>query len=375
MTSQESEYFFEHIKDAITALILGCQRPDSKRMLKLVQRSAATNIDQDYIDQILQEMVTNNLIYNKPTECGPSYYVTGKNGDSNVDANNTDNQECMTNNDPDEPGALHAIVTPNNKRDERPENLDKTPLQSQCFMSLKEEFLTLTNFVIGEINKISEKLKTSTHPNNEHALCQEHIKYLRGENNSKNLIIKILSENQNTFNGCLPQQLKSYEPYYDSNVPYIDPKKTVKYHKKKYTPHNFLSPNRFSTLDFNNDVMIMENNSYDKDPGNYTKENTDKRQNSINMTNGNRKSNIRPSKCTTEKYLQNHIHQQRIVPGNYSYSNATRHQKRKAVLISDNHLNRISKSRFKNDNIEHAVYFKCFSGSNSKQLNYYANPT
>ena len=65
------------------------------------------------------------------------------------------------------------------------------------------------------------------------------------------------------------------------------------------------------------------------------KTNTDKRQNSINMTNGNRKSNIRPSICTTEKYLQNHIHQQRIVPGNYSYSNATQHQKRKAVVISD----------------------------------------
>ena len=65
------------------------------------------------------------------------------------------------------------------------------------------------------------------------------------------------------------------------------------------------------------------------------KTNTDKRQNSINMTNGNRKSNIRPSICTTEKYLQNHIHQQRIVPGNYSYSNATQHQKRKAVMISD----------------------------------------
>ena len=39
----------------------------------------------------------------------------------------------------------------------------------------------------------------------------------------------------------------------------------------------------------------MENKSHDKDPGGYNKENTDKRQNSINMTNGNRKSNIRPS--------------------------------------------------------------------------------
>ena len=95
----------------------------------------------------------------------------------------------------------------------------------------------------------------------------------------------------------------------------------------------------------------MENNSYDKDPGNYTEGNTDKRQNSINMTYGNRKSN-RPSICATEKYLQNRIHQERIVPGNYSYSNATRHHKRKAVVIGDSHLNRIKsinpfKSRFK----------------------------
>ena len=68
------------------------------------------------------------------------------------------------------------------------------------------------------------------------------------------------------------------------------------------------------------------------------------------------------------------IHQQRIVPENYSYSNAIRYQRKKAVVIGDSHLNRINKSRFKNDNVEHAVYFKCFSGSNTKQLNYYANP-
>ena len=82
-------------------------------------------------------MVTNNLIYNKPTESGPSYYVTGKYSDSVVDVNNTNNPERMTDNDSGEPGALHTLVTPNNKLDERPEKLDKTPLQSQRFMSLK----------------------------------------------------------------------------------------------------------------------------------------------------------------------------------------------------------------------------------------------
>ena len=36
-----------------------------------------------------------------------------------------------------------------------------------------------------------------------------------------------------------------------------------------------------------------------------------------------------------EKYLQNQIQQQRMVPGNYSYSNATQRQKRKTVVIGD----------------------------------------
>ena len=101
----------------------------------------------------------------------------------------------------------------------------------------------------------------------------------------------------------------------------MDPKMTAKCHKKKDTPHNFLSPYRFSTLDFNNDVMIMENNSHDKDPGSYTKEDTDKQQNSRNITNGNIKSNIRLLMCTTGNYLQNHVHQKLILPGKHSYLN------------------------------------------------------
>ena len=64
---------------------------------------------------------------------------------------------------------------------------------------------------MGEVNTILEKLNTSTHPNNEHTLCREQIKYLREENSSKKLTIKILCENQSAFKGCLPQQSKSYE--------------------------------------------------------------------------------------------------------------------------------------------------------------------
>ena len=60
----------------------------------------------------------------------------------------------MSDNDSDKPDVFHTIVTPNSKPDERPKNLDKIPLQSQYFMSLKAELLTLKDFDMGEINTI-----------------------------------------------------------------------------------------------------------------------------------------------------------------------------------------------------------------------------
>ena len=136
-----------------------------------------------------------NLIYNRPTESGSPYYVTDRNGDSNVDAKNTDNPECMTDNESDESENLHTIVISNGKFDKRSENLDKILFQSECIVSLKAGFLTLKNFVMEKINTISEKLNSSTHPNNEYTLYQEQIKHSREENSSMNLITKILSEN------------------------------------------------------------------------------------------------------------------------------------------------------------------------------------
>ena len=73
--------------------------------------------------------------------------------------------------DSDEPDIFLTMVKPDSKRDERPENLDKTLLQIQCILSLNAEFLTLKNFVVGEINMIIEKLILL--PSNEHTLCQE----------------------------------------------------------------------------------------------------------------------------------------------------------------------------------------------------------
>ena len=81
-------------------------------------------------------MIRSNLIHNRTTESRPSYNVTCKNGDPNVDTNNTGNPERMSDNGFDELDLFYVIVTRNSKRDERPENLDKTPLQSVLSLSV-----------------------------------------------------------------------------------------------------------------------------------------------------------------------------------------------------------------------------------------------
>ena len=76
----------------------------------------------------------------------------------------------MSDNVPDEPDVFHTVVIPKSKRDERPWNLDKTFLRSQCFASLKAEFFILKIFIMREINAITEKINTSTFLINEHIL-------------------------------------------------------------------------------------------------------------------------------------------------------------------------------------------------------------
>ena len=56
-----------------------------------------------------------------------------------------------------------------------------------------------------------------------------------------------------------------------------------------------------------------------------------------------------------------------MAPGIASYASVTKSKSEKVCIIGDNHLKRINKMKF--------IYFKCFSGANTKQLNYYVVPT
>ena len=84
----------------------------------------------------------------------------------------------------------------------------------------------------------------------------------------------------------------------------------------------------------------------------------------------NLKNNRRPTICTTEQHLQNYAPHQKTVSGKDSYANIVNSSKEKVCIIGDNHLKKINKRKLKH-NVGKMVSFKCFSGANTKQLDYY----
>ena len=82
----------------------------------------------------------------------------------------------------------------------------------------------------------------------------------------------------------------------------------------------------------------------------------------------------RPSICATEKYLQNYVPQNRVAPGITLYASTTKSKNEKVYIIGDSHLKRINKRQFRKELGKRFSYFKCFSGANTKQINYYIVP-
>ena len=64
-----------------------------------------------------------------------------------------------------------------------------------------------------------------------------------------------------------------------------------------------------------------------------------------------------------------------MVPGIAPYASATKSKNEKVCIIGDSHLGRINKTQFRKELLKKFSYFKCFSVSNTKQLNYYIAPT
>ena len=64
-----------------------------------------------------------------------------------------------------------------------------------------------------------------------------------------------------------------------------------------------------------------------------------------------------------------------MVAGIASYASATKFKNEKVCIIGNSHLKGINERKFRKELGKRFICCKCFSGANTKQLNYYVVPT
>ena len=279
----------------------------------------------------------------------------------------------------------------NNNHEKAGDNTDVNIQNSNCFarckknlISLKaEEIVLLKELTTGEIITVIKRIKSV-----EETQSRDEVKHLIEENSSKTAIIKILSENinhhithsSNTSNSFIQQNDFTQTPKYPYDAPFRLPKKPVKSTKSRIIENDIdiVSPNRFESLKSDTSSSCFQNKTDNTllFPKPVIQESVKPRMEKSNIkTFGkNLKNNRRPTICTTEQHLQNYAPHQKTVPGKDSYANIVNSNKEKVCIIGDSHLKRINKRKLKY-NVGKMVSFKCFSGANTKKLDYCVVPT
>ena len=100
--------------------------------------------------------------------------------------NNDDNDEKSTEQCYREPAINEDINTSSGLQNKRSNH----NMLEDNITTLKADIIAMKNFMMQEIFNITQRIKNTGQTN-----CRDEVKHLREENNSKNEIIKILSEN------------------------------------------------------------------------------------------------------------------------------------------------------------------------------------
>ena len=75
MYTEKQDIIEEHVIDAINAICAKSKRPDSTSILEYINKNFATNTDEIYVNNIIQVLLDENKIRNKPTPKGNSYCI------------------------------------------------------------------------------------------------------------------------------------------------------------------------------------------------------------------------------------------------------------------------------------------------------------
>ena len=126
-----------------------------------------------------------------------------------LNINNKDNNEKSTEQCSREPAINEDISTPAGLQNKRS---NYNTLENNV-TTLKAEMIAMKNVMMQEIFNITQRIK-----NIEQTNCRDEVKHLREENNSKNEIIKILSENISSIAFSTNTQVQLREATQASNI-------------------------------------------------------------------------------------------------------------------------------------------------------------
>ena len=116
----ENETVAQFIRDAITAIRNNNKRPEGQSVFDYINKSSETKMDQKYITSVIKDMLDKNLIYDKPSKKGSSYFITeltNNNSGEKVSTLATTEHSGFTNNeknpvDPTVPYLSGNLTTP-----------------------------------------------------------------------------------------------------------------------------------------------------------------------------------------------------------------------------------------------------------------------
>ena len=205
-TNLENETEFHFILNVIKEISEASKQTDDQAILDHINKTSATNMDCNHIDEIISSMLEKQVIYDKPSKKGTSYYIVEQtNDDIGHNTNNTNdyqitnigNSQELTINTSDkdekfteqcfcEPAINEDITTSTDPQDKGSHN----NILEDNITTLKTNMTAMKNFMRKEVFNITQKIKSVQQAN-----CRDKVKHLREENHSKNEISKILSEN------------------------------------------------------------------------------------------------------------------------------------------------------------------------------------
>ena len=168
----DKNIFIEHVINAILVIRKNSKRPDNNSVFQYIYDNIHTNINQEYNDELLTFMIDRNLIYNKPTSKGSSYFITKQPIIKKIY-----DEESPQITIPETQENEIFISSPQFPTSDDPIKIDDKQVKQDTFISLRKEF---EEFKVS-VSKNFEKVK--------------YMEQLHEDNKNKNLIIKILLEN------------------------------------------------------------------------------------------------------------------------------------------------------------------------------------